>query len=45
MRPEGLDGLEPVDAHRLGGGASFLITCDHAGLLVPPALGHLGLPD
>lgn len=35
---------DPVFVQRAGADAKFLIICDHAGRLVPRALGDLGLP-
>ena len=35
---------EPVEFVNSAGGADFLLVCEHAGRLIPAALGDLGLP-
>jgi predicted N-formylglutamate amidohydrolase len=37
------DDLAPFEVENSGGGAAFLVICDHAGNLVPPSLRPLGL--
>ena len=34
----------PFTVHRAAGASPFLLTCDHAGRIVPAALGDLGVP-
>ncbi|MGD9744540.1 MAG: N-formylglutamate amidohydrolase, partial [Dongiaceae bacterium] len=38
------DEPDPVAIHRAEGGSEFVFTGDHAGRLLPRALGDLGLP-
>jgi predicted N-formylglutamate amidohydrolase len=35
----------PVSVHNAGGKSPFLLVADHAGRLIPRALGHLGVDD
>lgn len=39
------DEKPPVFVHRSEGASPFLLSCDHAGRLLPRSLGRLGLPD
>src|SRR5580692_8152557 len=36
--------VPPVHEDNAAGSSPFLLTCDHYGRLIPPALGDLGLP-
>ena len=41
----GPDDPAPVLEHNSSGSSPFLLTCDHYGLLIPRALGDLGVPE